>query len=219
MTTFKTVKIDLRSEYKNIIWFVSIFLFIYFLPIDQLEFEELDSTPTLEIPIQSSKIICLAKNYPAHAKEMGVEIIGRSVSKKKQVISALKKLLPQVDAFWLISDPELMSTKEDLLNILQECNTQQVPVFSYHEAFADFGAILIVSADNPTKGRQAAGIVREVLAGSKLEEKVQFPAGSYMVMNLKKVKQYALHFNFRNRVLWAGSGALGYPVPEKGCSE
>jgi 2-keto-4-pentenoate hydratase/2-oxohepta-3-ene-1,7-dioic acid hydratase in catechol pathway len=41
--------------------------------IDQLKFEELDSTPTLEIPIQSSKIICLAKNYPAHAKEMGVE--------------------------------------------------------------------------------------------------------------------------------------------------
>jgi 2-keto-4-pentenoate hydratase/2-oxohepta-3-ene-1,7-dioic acid hydratase in catechol pathway len=41
--------------------------------IDNLEFEELTSTPSLEIPIHSSKIICLAKNYPDHAKEMGVE--------------------------------------------------------------------------------------------------------------------------------------------------
>ncbi|MFX0122846.1 MAG: fumarylacetoacetate hydrolase family protein [Candidatus Hodarchaeota archaeon] len=41
--------------------------------IDHLEFEELTSTPSLEIPIRSSKIICLAKNYPAHAKEMGVK--------------------------------------------------------------------------------------------------------------------------------------------------
>ncbi len=41
--------------------------------IEDLEFDELTSTPPLELPIQSSKIICLAKNYPAHAKEMGVE--------------------------------------------------------------------------------------------------------------------------------------------------
>ncbi len=40
--------------------------------IDRLEFEELQSTPSLELPIKSS-ITCLAKNYPAHAKEMGVE--------------------------------------------------------------------------------------------------------------------------------------------------
>ncbi len=41
--------------------------------IKQLEYEELKSIPSLELPIQSSKIICLAKNYSAHAKEMGVE--------------------------------------------------------------------------------------------------------------------------------------------------
>lgn len=41
--------------------------------INLLEFEELGSPPPLELPIQSSKIICLAKNYPAHAKEMGVK--------------------------------------------------------------------------------------------------------------------------------------------------
>lgn len=41
--------------------------------LDQLEFDQLTKDPSLELPIESSKIICLAKNYPAHAKEMGVE--------------------------------------------------------------------------------------------------------------------------------------------------
>lgn len=40
---------------------------------DQLEYNVLQSTPSLELPIQSSTIICLAKNYPAHAREMGVK--------------------------------------------------------------------------------------------------------------------------------------------------
>jgi putative ABC transport system substrate-binding protein len=138
-----------------------------------------------------------ATNEAKEMREMGVEIeiMGRSISQTKQVIPTLKKLLEKVDAFWLISDPELMSTKEDLLNILQECDARKIPVFSYHEAFADFGAILIVSADNLTIGRQAAGIVREILSGNKLDEKVQFPAGSRIIFNLTKVKEYGLQYN------------------------
>ena len=36
-------------------------------------YEELTSLPLLELPIISHKIICLAKNYEKHAKEMGVD--------------------------------------------------------------------------------------------------------------------------------------------------
>ena len=100
------------------------------------------------------------------AQEMGVDIVGQKISKQRQVLPALKKVLPQVDAFWLISDPELMSAKEELLNILQECDRQKVPVLSYHETFANFGATLTVSADNPTIGRQVASIVTELIAGN-----------------------------------------------------
>ncbi|MFX0051401.1 MAG: fumarylacetoacetate hydrolase family protein [Candidatus Hodarchaeota archaeon] len=41
--------------------------------LNELEFNELNDLPPFELPIKSSKIICLAKNYAAHAKEMGVE--------------------------------------------------------------------------------------------------------------------------------------------------
>jgi putative ABC transport system substrate-binding protein len=126
---------------------------------------------------------------------MGVEIIGQAVSRSKDTVPALEELLPKIDALWLISDPVIMSDKNTLLEVFRVCDENKMPVFAYHEAFANYGAALIVSVDIPTIGRQAAGIAMEVLSGEKMEEKVQFPAGSYMVMNLKKVKQYALDYN------------------------
>lgn len=135
------------------------------------------------------------KQASKEAKEMGIELIGSKVSQKKQVSSHLKKLLPDIDAYWLISDPTLMTEKQELFVLLDLCHQQSKPVFSYHETFASFGVALTVSVDDPTIGRQAAGIAMEVLAGAAFDEKVQFPAGSYIVLNLKRVKEYELPYN------------------------
>ena len=128
------------------------------------------------------------------AKAMGVEIIGQAVSNEKQTIAALKELLTDIDALWIISDPVVISDKKVLMNVFQECDTKKIPVFSYHDVFAEYGAVLIVSVDSLTIGRQAAGIAVEVLAGEKIEEKVQSPAGSHIILNLKKVKDYGLEY-------------------------
>ncbi len=135
------------------------------------------------------------ENAKSEAREMGVTLIGQKISKPKQVVPALKKILPKVDAFWLISDPNVMSAKKDLLAILKTCDAQQIPVLSYHEAFADVGATMAVAADNPTIGGQAASIVQEILAGNPLDEAVQFPAGTSIVLNLKKVNEYDLSYS------------------------
>lgn len=135
------------------------------------------------------------KQASKDAEEIGIKLIGSKVADKKQVSSHLKKLLPEVDAYWLISDPTLMTEKKELFDILDLCHQNTRPVFSYHETFASFGAVLTVSVDDPTIGRQAAGIAMEVLAESTFDEKVQFPAGSYIVLNLKRVKEYGLSYN------------------------
>jgi putative ABC transport system substrate-binding protein len=134
------------------------------------------------------------KNTVSEAKEMGVELIGQA-TQKKQAVLALKNLLSKVDAFWLIPDPEIMSDKDDLLNLLKECDTQKKLVFSYHEAFVEFGAALIVSADDPTIGRQVASIVKDILSGNKPDEKVQFPAGTYTILDMKKVYEYGVEYS------------------------
>ncbi len=134
------------------------------------------------------------KETKDEAREMGVEIMGWAVSDNKRTISDLKELLPAIDALWLISDPVIMSDKKMLMEIFKECDAKKVPVLSYNDVFTDYGATLIVSVDNPTIGRQAAGIAMEVLSVGKMEEKIQYPAGSHIILNLKKVKEYGLHY-------------------------
>lgn len=129
------------------------------------------------------------------AKEMGVEIIGHAIEESQQAISALKKSLPDMDALWLISDPVILSDKKVLMQLFTECDERKTPIFSYQEAFAKQGAVLIVSVDNETIGRQAAKIALDVLSGEEMVENVQFPAGSQIIMNLNKAKEYGLEYN------------------------
>ncbi len=130
-------------------------------------------------------------------KAMGVEIIGRSLSKKKDTLPALQELLKEVDALWLISDPVVMSDKECLMKVFNQCDISKIPILSYHEAFAEYGAMLIVSVDNPTTGRQAAAISQEVLSKDVVKKRVQLPAGSHIFLNLKKADEYGLKYRER----------------------
>ena len=130
----------------------------------------------------------------ATAKEMGVEIIGRSLSKRRDTLPALSELLKEIDALWLISDPVVMADKNRLIELFKQCDMTKKPILSYHDAFAEYGAVLIVSVDNPTTGRQAAAISREVLSGDVVRTKVQLPAGSHIFLNLKKADEYSLKY-------------------------
>ena len=135
------------------------------------------------------------RNAREQARELGITITGKIVSDKKHTIPALKGLFAEVDAIWLISDPHVMPEKDYLYKILKTCDASKMPVFSYLGAFAKIGAVLTVSADNPTIGRQAASIVMQMLSGDKAEEKIQFPAGTHITLNLKKAEAYGLEYN------------------------
>ncbi|MCX5799476.1 MAG: hypothetical protein NTU90_07960 [Proteobacteria bacterium] len=129
------------------------------------------------------------------ARKMGVEIIGQTITKNTQFPLSVKALLPKIDALWLISDPVIISDKKNLTDVFRECNQRKVPVFTYHDIFAEYGATLIVSVDDGTIGRQSAGLSNDVLSGVKMEEKIQYPAGSHIILNLKKVKEFDLPYN------------------------
>ncbi len=129
------------------------------------------------------------------ARQMELTLVGKEVSGGDNVLEKLQTMQHKIDAFWLIPDPTLLTDKGQLINILKMCNAQKIPVFSYHEAFVKFGVLLAVSVDTPTIGRQAAGIATQLLSGEKPDEPVQCPAGSYIILNLKKVQEYDLPYN------------------------
>ncbi len=135
------------------------------------------------------------ENTRRQALELGIGIVGKAVPDENQTLLLLEQLLPEVDAIWLISDPLVMAKKNYLYDILDRCDADKTPVFSYHEAYAKLGAVMIVSPDTPTIGRQVANIAMGLLSEEPIEEKVQFPAGSHIVLNLKQVEKYGLKYN------------------------
>ena len=128
------------------------------------------------------------------AQEMGVKLMGSSLSKKRETLPELEALLPKIDVLWLISDPVVIANKDTLIKIFRQCDANKKPIFSYHDTFAEYGAVLIVSVDNPTTGRQAAAMSQEVLSGDLVKRKVQLPAGSHIILNLEKARDYGLTY-------------------------
>jgi len=129
------------------------------------------------------------------AKKIGVEIIGQAVSDNKEFSLSVKKLLPSIDALWLISDPVIISDKRMLTEVFKACDNKKAPVFTYQDIFTEYGAMLIISVDDATIGRQSARMTNELLTGSTMEQQVQYPAGSHIMLNLKKTKEFGLPYN------------------------
>jgi len=131
----------------------------------------------------------------AQAEELGISIVGKMISSRRQIVPVLEDLTGQTDALWLIPDPQVMSEKKDIYEIFRICDRKKLPVLAYHSLFIEMGAVLSVAVDNPTIGRQVAGIAETVLSGGKPDEKVQFPAGSSITLDLKRAKAYGLEYN------------------------
>ncbi len=131
----------------------------------------------------------------ANAADVGIEVKTTTVGRFRSLERALHKLLPEVDALWLIPDPKVISGVEDIALIFGHCEAQKKPVFACQAAFAERGAAMAISPDVPTIGRQAAAFALDLLADEESEEKSQTPAGSEITINLKTVKACGLELN------------------------
>ena len=129
------------------------------------------------------------------AEDMGIDVIGQDVSDGQNLSTAIKKLLPEVDALWLISDPHVLADRSAVSIIFQQTEISKKPVFTYSEVFINFGALLVISADTPTIGRQVSARVDDLLGGRVDMERVRNPAGSHVILNMKQLKNYSLRLN------------------------
>ena len=124
-------------------------------------------------------------------KEVGVEVIGRTITRSSQVGTALAELMPKVDALWLTPDPVVLESATTAQLYFTRADAARKPVFAYSAAFSSLGATLVLAPDMPTIGRQAAGVAQDH-AGALA---VSTPAGSEVTLNLKRVIQYGMDFN------------------------
>lgn len=134
-------------------------------------------------------------NAIAAAKRTGLTLVPRRVAHAHSQAEQLQRLLEDVDALWLISDPTVLSSTESITNLFAQADQKKVPVFSYKRLFVDYGATLSITADEVTSGRQAAVMLHQLMHADKPLPAVQFPAGSAITLNLDRVRRYQLNLN------------------------
>ncbi len=124
-------------------------------------------------------------------KEVGIEVVGYSIRRASQVDDGFRKLASEVDAFWLIPDPVVLESQTSVQRYFDLAHAARKAVFTYSPAFTALNPALILAPDMPTIGRQAAGLAQDLDSA----EDSYSPAGSEVILNLRRVQEYGLDFN------------------------
>ncbi len=131
--------------------------------------------------------------------KLGIEIVNQDIEEGEDISSALDNVLSKVDIFWIISDPMVLNNKEAVQKIFQAAKQYKKPVYAYSDVFIEQGAVLAISADVATIGRQSANFVMMIDKHKLPTGTVQIPAGSTVTLN--KCAVDALHLNFNQDAL------------------
>ncbi|MCK9636160.1 MAG: hypothetical protein M0R41_07765 [Methylobacter tundripaludum] len=129
------------------------------------------------------------------ASALGINIVTQSVNDAQEIGEALDQLLPKIDMFWIISDPIVLSGKDSVRQIFQAAEQQKKPVYAYSDVFIEHGAVLAISADIATIGRQSANLAMMMDKDKVPGGTVQVPAGSTITLNKCVLDALQLKFN------------------------
>ena len=138
----------------------------------------------------------LVKQALKACRELGLTLNAIEIDTPRDLSIYLDDAFNNTDALWLISDPVVLDSTKNARLIFNRAEQAKRPVFATNEFFSEYGSTLTISADLPTVGRQAVIYVNKLIKQQPPAMKVQFPAGSKISLNLKKVESYQLHLNY-----------------------
>lgn len=104
----------------------------------------------------------------------GLELVSARVGPSEPVFPGLKSVLEDADVLLAVADPQLYNASS-LQNILLASFRARVPMVAFSPAYVRAGALLAVYSTPAQMGRQAAGLVRQVLQGKALPATPQYP--------------------------------------------
>jgi putative ABC transport system substrate-binding protein len=129
------------------------------------------------------------------AAALNIEIIDQQINDGSEINATLNELLPKVDLFWMISDPIILENKDSVMQIFQAAKQQHKPVYSYSDIYLKYGAVLSVSADAATIGRQAARLVMSLDESNSTTNNVKFPVGTTISLNMCVIDELKINLN------------------------
>jgi putative ABC transport system substrate-binding protein len=119
----------------------------------------------------------------SQARQLGITFIDRQVRTAEQVPTALRELLSDVEALWLISDSTVL-TDESFTFLLRAAFDRHVPVIGFDPEFSRRGALISFWVDSADIGREAAHVAQTILAGATAPPPKAFHPKQRMALNL-----------------------------------
>lgn len=114
-------------------------------------------------PAQSGPMV---DAYDAAARDAGLRLIRKPVHSRQEVAGALRSLMGNVDALWLVPDTTVISA--DTFKFMVELSIEnKIPVIGFSAGMCKAGALLAVEATYPEMGRKAAQSARRALTGNE----------------------------------------------------
>jgi ABC-type uncharacterized transport system substrate-binding protein len=97
------------------------------------------------------------------ARAVGFEMMARAVHAGKDVPAALRALLPQIEALWLVPDSTVL-TEDSLPFVMGTALDTNVPVIGFSSELVRSGALVGLSVNYEDVGRQASVLARKILS-------------------------------------------------------
>lgn len=117
------------------------------------------------------------------ARQLGITFIDRQVRTTEQVPTALRELLSDVEALWLLSDSTVL-TDESFTFLLRAAFDRHVPVIGFDPEFSRRGALISFWVDSADIGKEAAHVAQTILAGSTAPPPKAFQPKQRIALNL-----------------------------------
>jgi putative ABC transport system substrate-binding protein len=122
------------------------------------------------------------------AKSMGLELVAKQVSTEKEVPPALRALLSQVEALWLVPDSTVL-TEDSLKFVLGAALDLNVPVIGFSSELVRSGALVGLSVSYQDVGRQAGVLAKKILTDEYKPSSATLPPDRLrLALNLKTAK-------------------------------
>lgn len=101
------------------------------------------------------------------SEALELELLARQVSSEKEVPAALRAILSEIDALWVLPDSTVIN-KDSLSFLLSTALEANVPIIGFSQGLVRSGALLSFYIKHEDVGRQAAQVAKKILNGKGL---------------------------------------------------
>ena len=146
---------------------------------------------TLYDPLKTASRV---KAAVRQATNSDFQLTGLPVESDKDVPQQLRRLLSDVEAFWLMPDSTVL-TNESVRFILESALARQKPVIGFSPEFTRLGALLSMSVNYGDVGRETGLLAKRILDGERQLPLDPVPIGQLKItVNLKTAKFLGITF-------------------------